>query len=172
MSVGGRWLLGAFMLACGGDKPTEPEVDYVGNWRMQSAELPAASADNLAANLRAMNVPSADADETVREFRSALNEGVRDAGFAVLRINSDGTWEDNDGTKGTYTVSGDRLTFSSPGEPPLPVRYFATSTTLTLNVSVLELAKQLGELLAPGQLVGELTDLLTGVDIRMVFQKI
>ena len=169
--VRSRWLLCVLVLACGDDKPTAPDADLVGNWRLTGMEFPQTSADRFSQNLRVLGFPEEAATTVVDEMKASADESARNTGFSVIRINADGTWEDNDGEKGTYTVDGDRLTISTPGDSPLTGRYFVTSTTLTLNVSLLDFANQLSDLGTPEE-QRQFNIMLEGVDIRMLFGRV
>lgn len=162
------------LLACGDDKPTEPEQTanpLVGNWRLTGTELPQASADRLLENLRVIGYDSTAAVALVSELKTLSNTGTQDSGFSVLRLNADGTWSDNDGGSGTYTVAGDRLTVSSPNNPTLTGRYFVTETALTFDVSFLELLKQFEEIDSPVE-ERQFNIVFGGVDVRLIFRKV
>ena len=164
------------LLACGDDKPTEPEPPdnaLVGNWRFSGSELPQASADRFLENLRVLGIDSSTAVTLVSEFKASIDRGTQDSGFSVWRINADGTWSDNDGGSGTYTVAGDRLTVSSTDNPTLSGRYFVTDTALTFDVAILELLKQLEDIDIDSPVEERQFNILFGgVNTRLIFQKI
>ncbi len=162
------------LLACGDDKPTEPappDNALVGNWRFSGSELPQASADRFLENLKVIGFDSSAAVTLVSEFKASIDRGTQGSGFSVWRINADGTWSDNDGGNGTYTVAGDRLTVSSPDNPTLTGRYFVTDTALTFDVAILELLKQLQDIDSPVE-ERQFNILFGGVNTRLIFQKI
>ena len=162
------------LLACSDDKPTEPEQPdnpLVGNWRFSGSELPQTSADRLLENLRVIGYDSSTAVTLVSEFKALIDTGTQGSGFSVWRINADGTWSDNDGESGTYTVAGDRLTVSSPDNPTLTGRFFVTDTALTFDVSVLELSKQFGDIDSPVE-ERQFNILFGGVTARLIFRKV
>ena len=162
------------LLACGDDKPTEPEQPdnpLVGNWRFSGSELPQASADRLLENFRVIGIDSSTAVTLVSESKASIDSGTQSSGFSVWRFNADGTWTDNDGRSGTYTVAGDRLTVSSPNNPTLTGRYFVTDTALTFDVSFLELLKQLEDIDSPVE-ERQFNIVFGGVNVRLIFRKV
>ena len=164
-------MLCALVLACGEDNPTEPVPGIVGNWRLQVFELPSTSADNLLSNFRAQGVTEADATESVNEMRQMLEEATRESGWGIVRFNADGTWVDNEGGKGTYSVSGGQLTINEPGEPTWTAQHFVTDTVLTITISGSELLKLGEDLGTTPEEQRAVEHLLQGVDIRMVLQR-
>ena len=67
----------------------------------------------------------------VQELMSEVENGVRDD-WALRRFNTDGSFEDDDGTTGTWSVSGNRLTMVDTDGFTFESTYFVDGDNLTL----------------------------------------
>ncbi len=70
---------------------------------------------------------------------------ICNSGLSILRFNADGTYADNSGDAGTWSVNGDLVTLGSRDGSTLEGKYFLDGNDLTFILSkdqFLHLAKQ------------------------------
>ncbi|MDE2887464.1 MAG: lipocalin family protein [Gemmatimonadota bacterium] len=120
------------LLACGGDNLTGPGSDLVGSWQLVSTNIGATAAANLREHLLDNGVNPDVVDEQVEEIRSAMDLVFRDVGLSILRVHADGTYADNYGDRGTWSVKGDTLTITDRDAITITCRYFVDGQDLTL----------------------------------------
>lgn len=140
----GWGVLCVLALSCGEDKPTAPNASLIGVWVFQGVDMPETSTANLLANLEKEGVTPAAAAGYVANLKNDIQDyyrSSRNSWFVVMRLNADGTYEDNDGAKGTYSITDNRLTITPQGQPALTGQYFVTDTILTFIMAIFDLVK-------------------------------
>ena len=121
-----------FAISCGEDKPTEPVRDIVGSWAYRGTDFGSTAATNLRDYLMGLGWNLASAQRMVDGFRNEMEAGFRDTGLSVLRFDADGTFEDNSGSKGVWSVQGDVLTIVAEDGFTIQCQYFVEGDALTL----------------------------------------
>ncbi len=129
-SIFGFAVLASVALSCGDDKPTEPVHELVGSWTLQGSNLVATFSTNLRNYLLDQGVDEATARNVVAEFISGIENSI--GGLNIVRINADGTYQDNSGGAGTWSVQGDVLTLNDNDGSTIQMQYFLDGDDLTL----------------------------------------
>lgn len=124
-----------FVISCGEDKPTEPVRDLVGSWTYRGTDFAAAAAANLRDFLMGQGWNQASAQRMVDGFRNEMEAGFRDTGLSVLRFNADGTFEDNSGSTGVWSIQGDVLTIVAEDGFTIQCQYSVDGDDLTLALN-------------------------------------
>ena len=120
------------VISCGEDKPTEPVRDIVGSWAYRGTDFGSTAAANLRDYLMGQGWNLASAQRMVDGFRNEMEAGFRDTGFSVLRFNADGTFEDNSGSSGVWSVQDDVLTIVAEDGFTIQCQYSVGGDDLTL----------------------------------------
>ena len=135
------------VISCGEDKPTEPVRDIVGSWAYRGTDFGSTAAANLRDYLMGQGWNLASAQRMVDGFRNEMEAGFRDTGFSVLRFNADGTFEDNSGSSGVWSVQDDVLTIVAEDGFTIQCQYSVDGDDLTLILNkerYLNLVRQSG----------------------------
>ena len=117
-------------LSCGDDKPTEPVHELVGSWTYTGNNLVSTFSANLRSYLLEQGVDEAAVQEIVTEFFRGAESSI--SGLTILRINADGTYQDNEGDSGTWSVQGDVVTITDGDGSVFQMQYFVDGDDLTL----------------------------------------
>ena len=120
------------VISCGEDKPTEPVRNIVGSWAYRGTDFGSTAAANLRDYLMGQGWNLASAQRMVDGFRNEMEAGFRDTGFSVLRFNADGTFEDNSGSSGVWSVQDDVLTIVAEDGFTIQCQYDVDGDDLTL----------------------------------------
>ncbi len=128
----GLAVLIGFVISCGEDKPTEPVRGLVGSWAYRGTDFGSTAAANLRDYLMGQGWNLASAQRMVDGFRNEMEAGFRDTGFSVLRFNADGTFEDNSGSSGVWSVQDDVLTIVAEDGFTIQCQYDVDGGDLTL----------------------------------------
>ena len=102
-------------------------------------------AENLESYLIDQGISRAVADSLTDELSADFEVRFNENFFVVLRFNSDGSYEDNTGDAGTWSVSGNRLTITDADGETDTFSYFADGDDLTLIFSHDDLLKEFRE---------------------------
>lgn len=127
-----------FLVACGDEKPIDPEPvapdeNLVGSWALERTNMVDVMAQGLVDNLRVEGYDPDTIDEMVIDFRAEMGEGVSVVRSA-LRFNPDGSWMDDMGGSGTWRVYGNTLIIVEEGKEER-FKYFVDGYYLTIIFS-------------------------------------
>ena len=177
-----------FLAACGDseDNPVAPDGDLVGSWVFDSTDM----VDVLVAEMEEFLRDEFDAavdrgeiDETdrlfIEEFVDALGDVLRAEGEdaisgirSTIRFNADGSFEDDQGSSGTWNVEGNTLVTVEDGDEER-VKYFVDGNDLTLIFSsemVLDVWREDEDL--TDEEVEALEEILDeGINIRLFYKR-
>ena len=129
-AIFGLAILINFVISCGEDKPTEPVHELVGSWTYTGSNLVSTFSANLRSYLLEQGVDEAAVQEIVTEFFRGAESSI--GGLTILRINADGTYQDNEGDSGTWSVQGDVVTITDGDGSVIQMQYFVDGDDLTL----------------------------------------
>ena len=142
------WIGGLLtVIGCSDDSkgPTASDNDLVGSWEFVSSDMGVVVAENLESYLIDQGISRAVADSLTDELSADFEVRFNENFFVVLRFNSDGSYEDNTGDAGTWSVSGNRLTITDADGETDTFSYFADGDDLTLIFSHDDLLKEFRE---------------------------
>ena len=127
--------LGLGSTGCGDDSnPMAPDNDLVGTWRVTGSDMVQAFASALSDFLEEAGADQATVDAALADFQTEMEADGPLLEYEILRLKADGTWDDNSGGVGTWSVSGNILTFQDDGRnETLRQVYFVTGDELTLT---------------------------------------
>ena len=131
-----------FLAACGDSEdnpvapeetPVAPDEDLVGSWVFDSTDMVDVLAAGLEESLRDAGVDQDEIDAFLAEFRADVGSdfsGLR----STIRFNADGSFEDDQGSSGTWEVEGNTLIMVEDGDEER-AKYFVDGNDLTLIFS-------------------------------------
>ena len=124
------YMLFLALAACGDreDNPVAPDEDLVGSWAFDSTDMIDVLAPGLEETLRDAGVDQDEIDELIADFRADVEDI---SGISTIRFNADGSFEDDQGSSGTWRVEGNTLIMVEDGEEER-VKYFVDGNDLTL----------------------------------------
>ena len=125
-------------LACS-DNPIAPDKDLVGSWHFGDTDF----VDVLLSGFTTYARDQGMDEDRIREFEreTRANIGENPLGRTTIRLNADGSYEDNHGDKGSWDVYRDELIMSIDNQELRP-RYFVDGDELTLIFELLEVLEQ------------------------------
>ena len=131
-------LLSLMLLAsCGDDNPVAPadkldenlDKNLVGSWVFDSTDFIDTMAAGMTEFMRDEGVSQDVIRTTIAEFRTEVS-GVSEMFRLTVRFNADGSYEDDQGGRGTWWVEGNILIQVENGEEGR-IRYFVDGDDLT-----------------------------------------
>ena len=107
-----RWgmflLFTVFLAACGdSDNPVAPDADLVGTWDFDSSDVIDILASVSAGFLSATGADQDEIDAFIDEFRADFGDGSDFSPILTIRFRANGSFENDQGDRGTWRVEGD-----------------------------------------------------------------
>ena len=145
-------------IACGGDSnptappttnppptptPTAPDPALVGTWRMSGTNFVEVTEVNLRNHLTSLGYNPIEIELFLTAYTSELEGYFLNSSFFLIRFNSNGTYTDNSGDTGTWTVSGNTITLSSSDGIAAVNSYFVSGNDLTVIFTKTQLEAQI-----------------------------
>lgn len=136
------------LAACGDDNPVAPDKDLVGTWVFDSTDMVDVLVEGMEEFLEDELDAAVDRGEIdeidrlfIEEFMYALIDVFRAEGEDAIsglrftvRFNADGSFEDDEGSSGTWRVDGNTLIMVEDGDEER-AKYFVDGNDLTLIFS-------------------------------------
>ena len=122
-----------FLASCGGDNPVTPsdnlDENLVGTWAFDSTDMVDVMVLAITEYMIGAGFDQSDIDEINTELRPSL-EDIPVPRW-TLRLNADGSFEDDQGSRGTWRVEGNTLITVEDGDEER-FKYFVDGDNLTL----------------------------------------
>lgn len=122
-----------FLASCGGDDPVTPsdnlDENLVGTWDLDSTDVYDVMILGTTNFMRGAGFDQADIDAVISDFRISLED--LPITRWTLRFNADGSFEDDQGSRGTWRVEGNTLIMVEDGDEER-IKYFVDGDDFTL----------------------------------------